>query len=329
MKVGVIGVGFVGTSCAKAMLLRGSCDEIVMIDVAENEARTEGTAYDLSHGAPLCGGTRLIPTLDYGLLGDADVVVVTAGKKEADLASGKAVDTRDVKGRLHLLGDNADTYEAVIPDVAGVAPDVPIIVVTDPPDPLADVAREFTKTNPIISTGTFLDSLRFRVQLGELLGCNANDIDAIVIGEHGTSQVYVWSSAQAGGEPVLDRARDVWEARGRAFDPIAFRSLVEKNVRFANIKIIKGTGASQHGIGIVTARIVEAMLGKARLREPVAVCHTDFDSDFDVTLSLPSIIDGDRIEVLKPAISPDESTALKASAAAIRDAFNDWQSKRR
>lgn len=274
MKVGIIGVGAVGTSCAKAMLLRGSCSEIVLLDL--NEARSRGVYADLSHGEVLCPPTQIRVGGFENLVG-AEVVVVTAGINEN---AGKAVDRDDALGRLRLLPANASIYEDIIPKIARVAPAALILVVTDPPDPLADVARRLTTTNPVLSSGTFLDSLRFRHQLGSRLGCHPSSINAMVIGEHGTSQVYVWSGATIGGESVLEHAiAKGWEAE-------RFKSEVEHAVRYANIDIIEGTGASQHGIGIVTARLVEAMLRDEGLIEPIGSLHPEFG----VTLSLPSVI---------------------------------------
>lgn len=306
MKVGIIGAGAVGAACAKAMLLRGSCHELVLLD--KDERRARGVAADLSHGAVLCPATRIEAGV-YADLADAAVVVVTAGINEQ---TGKAIDRGDRQGRLRLLPHNAEVYREVVPEIARVAPEVPILVVTDPPDPLADLTRQLTATNPILSSGTFLDTLRFRFQLARRLGCHAASVEALVLGEHGTSQVYVWSSARIGGVPVLELAA----AAGR--DEASFRREVEEAVKFANIDIIEGTGASQHGIGIVTARIVEAMLRDEGLVAPIGVRHERFGA----TLSLPSVIGrGGVKQVLDPALSPDEAAALEASAKAIRDAL--------
>jgi L-lactate dehydrogenase len=306
MKVGIIGAGAVGTACAKAMLLRGTCSDLALLDI--NERRLKGVVNDLTHGAVLCSPTRILAAA-YDDLADATVVVITAGINEM---AGRAIDRGDALGRLRLLPTNAAIYRDVVPRVAAVAPRVPILVVTDPPDPLADVARGLTSTNPIVSAGTFLDTLRFRVQIGRRLGCHPASVEALVIGEHGTSQVYVWSSARVGSSPVLE-----W-ARQSGLDPDAFRSDVEQSVRFANIDIIEGTGASQHGIGIVTARIVEAMLRDEQLVAPVGVYH----EQFGVTLSLPSVIDRTGVSrVIALPLSAEEGRALDASAKAIRDAL--------
>jgi L-lactate dehydrogenase len=308
MKVGIIGAGNVGTACAKAMLLRGSCHEIVLAD--RDERRALGVATDLSHGELLCPPTRLRAGGHDDLAGAA-VVVVTAGINEK---AGKATDRGDSLGRLRLLGPNATTYREIVPQVASVAPEAPILVVTDPPDPLADVARTLTTTNPVLSAGTFLDTLRFRLQVGRRLGCHPSSVEALVVGEHGTSQVYLWSSARIGGLPVLELAA----AEGR--DVAAFRTDVEQAVKYANIDIIEGTGASQHGIGIVTARIVEAVVRDEGLVAPIGV----FQDEYSVTLSLPGVIGRSGVsKVLTPEMSPEESEALAASAAAIARALEE------
>lgn len=306
MKVGIIGVGAVGTACAKAMLLRGSCHEIVLLDVDEPRAR--GVAADLSHAGVLCPATR-IRTGGYENLAGAELVVITAGINER---AGDAIDRGDKLGRLRLLPHNAKIFAEIVPRLSRVAPQAPILVVTDPPDPLADVARRFTRTNPVLSSGTFLDTLRFRLQVALRLDCHPASVDALVIGEHGTSQVYVWSSAQVGGAPVLELALQ----NGRA--AAEFQVEIEDAVRYANIDIIKGTGASQHGIGVVTARIVEAILRDEHLVVPIGALQ----AEFGVTLSLPSVVGrGGVSRVLKPALSARESRALEASAAAIAEAL--------
>jgi len=306
MKVGIIGVGAVGTSCAKSMLLRGSCHEIVLIDL--NGRRAQGVATDLSHGELLCPPTK-VRAGDYNDIADSSIVVIAAGINEQ---AGKAIDRDDNLGRLRLLPHNAKVYKKIMPKLIGHAPDATILVVTDPPDPLAEIALQFTTPNKVISAGTFLDSLRFRLQLARRLECHPSSVNALVIGEHGTSQVYVWSSAQFGGQSVLDYVAS------KKLNADNFRKDVERAVKYANIDIIEGTGASQHGIGIATARLVEAMLRNEGLVAPVGIHHPDFS----VTLSLPAIIKhGGISEVLKPRLSGQEKKALENSAKAITEAL--------
>lgn len=306
MKVGIVGAGFVGAACAKAMLLRGSCNHIVLNDIIAEKAK--GLANDLAHGELLCPATRIeAGPIDH--LSGSQVVVITAGINER---SGNAIDRKDKRGRLLLLPPNTTIYKEIIPQIEKVAPKAVILVVTDPPDALADVTRLLMKNAKIVSTGTFLDSLRFRLQIARRLNCRAASVDANVIGEHGTSQVYVWSAARVGGEKVLDLVK------ARQLDPVRFRVEVEESVKYANIEIIEGTGASQHGIGIVTARLVEAMLRDERLVAPVGT----YQLQYDVTLSLPSLIGSMGVaEVLIPTLEEEESHALAASAKALREAL--------
>lgn len=309
MKVGIIGVGNVGTSCAKAMLLRGSCQEIVLFDVAKRRAK--GIATDLSHGELLCPPTRIVDG-HYKDFADATIIIITAGINEQ---SGKATDKSDKLGRLRLLPHNANVYKDIIPRVAEVAPKATILVVTDPPDALAEVAQKLTATNPVISSGTYLDTLRFRIQLARRLKCHPASVNALVLGEHGTSQVYVWSTAQVGGEPILNYVR------AKKWNVKHFKAQIENAVRFANLGIIKGTGASQHGIGIVTARIVEAILRDERLVAPIGV----HQKKYRTTFSLPAVIgSGGVIKVLTPSLSSYENNALTKSANFIKMAFTIW-----
>lgn len=313
MKVGIIGVGAVGTACAKAMLLRGSCPEIVLLDV--NKQRAKGVATDLSHGGVLCPPAQ-IREGDYDDLADANIVVISAGKNEK---GGGATNRADPRGRLALLADNAEIYEKIVPNLVHLAPKATILVVTDPPEPLADVARgllnELGLRNQVLSSGTFLDTIRFRLQIARQLNCHPNSVEALVLGEHGTSQVYVWSSARVGGMSVLEHVRKCGE------DVDGFRAKVEKAVKFANIDIIEGTGASQHGIGIVTARLVEAMVQNEGLVSPIGI----FQEQFGVTLSVPAIIGrGGVSEVLEPELSTEEGIALAKSAGVIRQALDDY-----
>lgn len=328
MKVGIVGTGFVGAACAKAMLLRGSCREIVLLDkdvrrIKDNSTgktrtirRDRGVANDLSHGELLCAPTR-IWNGTYRNMADAGVIVITAGINEM---SGRAIDRGDVRGRLRLLEPNAKVYVDIVPRIVKFAPGVPILVVTDPPDPLADVARRIirkmkrTKKQPVLSAGTFLDTLRFRLQIARRFKCHPSSVDALVLGEHGTSQVYVWSSAQVGGERVLDRLKREKRDVGR------FRAEVEEAVKYANIDIIEGTGASQHGIGVVTARIVEAILRDERIIAPIGVRL----KRYGVTMSVPAVIGRGGVsqkDVLIPALRKSEEKALARSAKQIRDAL--------
>src|SRR6266478_8214596 len=178
---------------------------------------------------------------------------------------------------LRLLDKNAEVYHQVIPLINAAARDAVLLVVTDPPDPLAYLTRELAGHDRVLSTGTLLDSVRFRVHLGRKLKVASTDIEAQVLGEHGTSQIFHWSGARVGGVPISD-------ALGQCGHPHDddFRAGIEKEVRYANITIIEGIGASQYGIGMVCARIAEIVLRDERAVVPIGV----YNSKPGVTLSL-------------------------------------------
>ena len=297
MKVGVVGAGAVGTACMFAMALRGSAREIVLINRSHERAR--GAVTDLQYGAVLARPVSL-RAADYDELRGAAIVMITAGANEK---SGGATDRNDSAGRLNLLATNARVYRDVVPRIVAVAPDAILLVITDPPDPLADIARRIGGHDRVLSSGTFLDSLRFRWHLGNKLGLDPMSVEAQVVGEHGTSQVYLWSTAHVAGTAIAPDVR--------------IRHEVEQDVRFANISIIEGTGASQLGIGVVAARIVE-MIGRD---EGAVVPIGSYQDKFGVTLSLPSRLGRDGVtKVFMPAMTEDEARALDESAATLRRA---------
>src|ERR1019366_9663049 len=137
----------------------------------------------------------------YAELAGALLVIVTAGINEK---AGGATDRSDPAGRLKLLDTNAGVYRDIVARIVAVTPQALILVVTDPPDPLADLARRIAGHDRVLSTGTFLDTLRFRFHLARRLKVNPMYVEAQVVGEHGTSQVFLWSSACVGGKRITE-----------------------------------------------------------------------------------------------------------------------------
>src|ERR1700759_545571 len=223
MKIGIIGAGAVGAACAMATIMRGCASELVLVN--RDRERAKGMATDMGYGAPLSSTTRVTDG-DYSDLADAALVMVTVGVNEK---SGGATDRSDPAGRLRLLDRNAEVYRAVIPRINAAAPDAVLLVVTDPPDPLAWLTRELVRHDRVLSTGTLLDTLRFRVHLGRKLKVAPATIEAQVLGEHGTSQIFHWSGARVGGVPISD-ALGQWGVE----QDDDFRAGIEKEVRYAN-----------------------------------------------------------------------------------------------
>ncbi|MGA2891441.1 MAG: NAD(P)-binding domain-containing protein [Xanthobacteraceae bacterium] len=310
MKIGIIGTGTVGCACAMAAVNRGSAREIVLVNRTRKTA--EAVATDLRYGTPL-GPKVDITDGDYDALKGSGVVLLTAGVNEK---TGGATDRDDPQGRLRLLDKNAEIYRDIVPRIVRAAPEAVIVIVTDPPDPLADVARDAAREAggkaQVISAGTFLDSQRFKLHLGKHFGVDPTTVEAEVIGDHGTSQVFLWSSARVGGVPIATLLKQ----RGETLKGL--REAVEKEVRYANITIIEGHDASQYGIGIVSVRIAEMILRDERAAIPIGSPQ----KEFGVTLSLPSVVGrGGVIEVLQPELSDEERDGLQKSAKTMKDAL--------
>jgi len=306
MKLGIIGTGNVGCAIALAAVTRGSAREIVLVNRTRRTA--EAVATDLRYGIPLSPPAD-IKDGDFAALAGAGVVLITSGVNEK---TGGATDRNDPQGRLRLLDKNAAIYRDIVPQIVRAAPNAVLVAVTDPPDPLADIARKAAGHDRVLSTGTYLDSLRFRVHLGKHFGVDATSVEAQVIGDHGTSQVFLWSTARIAGVPLTELIKE----RGEKLDDI--RAQLEKDVRYANITIIEGHDASQYGIGIVSARIAEIVLRDERAAIPIG----SYQSEFGVTLSLPSVVGhAGVLEVMQPQLSPEERSALQRSAEGLKSAL--------
>src|SRR2546429_3172711 len=216
-----------------AALNRGSAREIVLVNRSRKTA--EAVATDMRYGTPLGPKVDIVDG-DYDGLKGAGIVLITAGINEK---AGGATDRSDPQGRLRLLDKNAEIYRDIVPQIVRAAPRSVILVVTDPPDPLADIARARAGHDRVLSTGTFLDSLRVRVHLAEHFDVDANQVEAQVVGEHGVSQVFLWSSARIGGVPISTLV----EQRRETLDML--RKQIELSVRYGDITIIEGNDASQ------------------------------------------------------------------------------------
>jgi len=306
VKVGVVGAGAVGAATVLSLIQRGGMfRELVVLDL--DRKRAEGVAVDMRYATPLAP-TVDVRAGDYDALAGAELVIITAGVNEK---AGGATDRADPEGRRRLLDTNAEVYRDVVPKVVAATPDAVLMVVTDPPDPLADLTRRLAGHDRVFSTGTLIDSLRFRVHLAERLHIRPRDVQAMVVGEHGTSEVLLWSSARVSGIPVLDLLRD-------GDQPIdEMKERIENDIRYANITIIEGTGASQYGIGAVSARLAEAVLRDEGAVLPVAA----YSPAYDVTLSLVSVLGAGGVQrMYEPAMTGEERAALERSAGVLRDA---------
>jgi L-lactate dehydrogenase len=304
MKVGIVGAGQVGSSAAYAMVLRGAASEVVLADT--NEKLAGAHAEDILHATPFSNPVR-VTAGPVAALDGADVVVLTAG-----------VGQKPGETRLDLLQRNADVFRATIPAVRAAAPDALLLVATNPVDVMTQVATRVAGLPPerVIGSGTILDTARFRALLGEHLDVAPHSVHAYVLGEHGDSEVLVWSGADVGGVPLDKMAREC----GREVSP-AVRSRVDEAVRRAAYRIIAGKGATYHGIGAGLSRVVEAIRDDERAVLTVCTITAECQGVRDVALSLPRVIGARGAErTLTPELDGEERAALERSATILKEA---------
>jgi len=304
MKVGVVGCGFVGSSGAYAMALKGTPSEIVLVDL--NKKLAQGQAEDILHATPFSHPVRVMAG-DYPLLANAGVVILACG-----------VNQRPGETRLQLLERNVEVFKKVIPQVLQFAPEALLLVVSNPVDAITQVVTKLSGIKPgkVIGSGTLLDTARFRALLGEHLGVAPVSVHAYVLGEHGDSEVLVWSSAKVGGVPIQDFARQmgVGLTEERKLE-------IDDGVRHAAYRIIENKGATYYGIGAGIAQIVQAIRDDERRVLTVSSLTTGVEAFEGICLSLPRVVGLKGVLTeLRPDLSIEEQQSLQKSADILKEA---------
>lgn len=296
--VGIIGTGWVGSSVAISTLHAGVAAEVLLHDVRADVA--EGDAMDLAHGAPFYPPAS-VRTASIEEMRGCGAVVVTAGR------GGRPNETR-----LDLLRDNAAIVRDIGAKLAGFGGI--IVMVTNPVDVLTAVMTVASGLPPsrVIGTGTMLDTARLRQILGQELGIDPRSVHAQVVGEHGDSEVVLWSGAHVGGMAL--RSWPGWT--GERETDIATR------VRTAAYEIIRRKGATNHAIGLVTAALLKYMLRGDRRVLTVSRMQDGACGIEGVALSLPAIVDArGAVHVVEPEMSAGERERLHSSADVLRKAL--------
>lgn len=301
-KVAVIGCGFVGSASAFALMQSGLFSQMVLID--SNKDKAEGEALDIAHGVPFAKPMQIWAG-DYDDIADAAVVVVTAG------ANQKPGETR-----LDLVAKNVEIFKSIMPEIKKVDFQGILLIVANPVDVLTYVAQKLTglPENRVFGSGTVLDTARLRYLISERLHVDARSVHAAIIGEHGDSEMAVWSSANVGGVPL----RDVWSMKGlKSFDD-SLRQ-IEDDVKNSAYTIISKKKATYYGIAMSVVRICEAIVREEDSILPVSsIQHGNYGIS-DVALSMPAIVGSDGVEALMPiSLSSEEWKELKASADTLR-----------
>lgn len=302
-KVGLVGTGMVGSSFAYALMQRGLANELVLIDA--DHARAEGEAMDLNHGLPFVRPMR-IAAGDYPQLAGCEVVVIAAGANQ-----------RPGETRLDLLQRNAAVFRAIVPQVVAANPAGLIVIATNPVDILTQISIEIAglPAGRVIGSGTILDTARFRYLLGEHYGVDSRSVHAYIIGEHGDSELALWSLANIAGANL----RDFAGTNGRSYDQAAMDRIFEQT-RTAAYEIIKRKHATYYAIGLGLLTIVEAIL---RDQHTVLTISSPIHGSYGVegiSLSLPTIVGRQGVEgVLALPLSDTELDAFQRSAQLLQE----------
>jgi L-lactate dehydrogenase len=302
VKVGIVGAGFVGAAAANALVLRGIPTEIVLVDLDEERAVAE--AADVAHVTPFASPVR-VDAGGYGDLAGSRVVVVTAGAAQS---SGES--------RLDLLTRNAGIVTSVVADVLRHAPGALLLIATNPVDVMTSVAERCAAeaglpAGHVLGTGTMLDTARFRQVVAATIGVDVSHVHAYVVGEHGDSEVLVWSSLDVAGRPLAEFA----SAMGGSFTD-EDRSRIEDEVVNAAARIIRAKGATYYGVAAVIARAVEVVLRDRRSILTVSATSPEHGC----ALSLPRLVSGEGV-VRELGVSMDdgERARLDRSADVLRE----------
>jgi L-lactate dehydrogenase len=302
-RVAVVGAGNVGATFAYALLLSGLASEIVLIDA--NRAKAEGEAMDLAHTEPFTHTTNIWA----GELADcagAAVTVVAAGSNQ------KSAD----ETRLGLLKRNAAIFKSIVPEIARANPNGIIVVATNPVDILTYASWKFSGLPPerVIGSGTILDTARFRHLLSRHFGVDPRSVHAYIIGEHGDSEVPVWSLANIAGL----RLPAFCAAQGLQFREDAMTDIFTRT-RDAAYHIIKRKGATFYAVAAGLMRICEAILRNQNTVLSVSSLVRDYYGISDVCFSLPTIVNCTGVQsVLHLELSADEAAALRHSAEVLK-----------
>lgn len=309
-KVSVIGAGNVGAALAYTLVLLNTCVTVVLF--ARTLSKAEGEAWDIEDTIPLLSEMDVLPTNQYEDLAGSDVIVVTVGAP-----------SKEGQTRLDMLGRNVDIIRSTMQELDRVAPDALVIVVSNPVDVLTRIAIATSSRpeNLILGSGTVLDTARLRYQLGKQLNVDKQDVHIYVIGEHGDSELAVWSSAFVGGIPLNKFPLPA----GTSLEQIKqdYTELTRKR----GYAIIERKGSTSYGVATVVAKLINTILRDEKKIFTVSVkADASYGIGSEVVLGLPCVISQQGIErkLLLPR-NAEEQRLLETSATKLNEAYNSLQ----
>ncbi len=301
-KCAVIGCGNVGATTAYTLMQSGLFSELVLIDADEKKAR--GEAEDIAHGLPFHQPMSIYQG-GYSDISDASLVIITAGAAQ-----------RTGESRIELVHRNANIFSSIVDELVRIRACGIILVVSNPVDVLTYVTlvRSRFPKNRVIGSGTVLDTARLKQLVGERLGVDSRNVHTFIIGEHGDSEVAVFSSANISGVDLSLFCRECCDE----CDPRGFSSLFE-DVRDAAYRIIAAKGATYYAIAEAVRRIAGAIVRDEHTILPVSTVADGHYGIEGVCIGLPCIIGRNGIEqVLEIPLNGDEERRLRQSAESLR-----------
>ena len=301
-KVAVIGCGFVGSASAFALMQSGLFSEMVLIDADQKKA--EGEAMDISHGEAYARPMHIYAG-NYDDIADAAIIVITAGANQ-----------KEGETRLDLVQKNVGIFKSIIPQIAARNYQGILLVVANPVDILTYTALKLSglPESRVIGSGTVLDTARLREILGNHLGVDSRSVHAFIIGEHGDSEIPVWSTANVAGVPI----NKFCEMRGH-FEHAAAMKKIADEVKNSAYEIISRKKATYYGVAMAVKRICEAIIRDEKSVLPVSNMMHGAYGIKGITLSIPAIVGKNGVELQMPiSLDGNEALALKASADLLK-----------
>ncbi|HXZ40504.1 MAG TPA: L-lactate dehydrogenase [Terriglobales bacterium] len=302
-RVAIVGMGNVGATFAYALLLSGLAAEIVLIDA--NRAKAEGEAMDLNHAVPFTHPTKVWAG-DYPDCAGAVVTVLAAGAAQSPGET-----------RLELIKRNAAIWRSIVPQVAKNNTGGILLIATNPVDVLTYAAWKLSglPSQRVIGSGTILDTARFRYLLSQHLGVDARSVHAYIIGEHGDSEVPVWSLANIAGM----RLPEFYKTQGLPYDPLVMEDIF-RQTRDAAYRIIERKGATYYAVAAGLMRLTQAILRNQKTVLSVSSLIADYYGLNDVCFSLPTVVDRGGVEqVLRLELDTAEIERLRRSAQVLME----------
>lgn len=302
-KVGIIGTGFVGMAAAYSIFQQKLARELILVD--QNRSKAEGEALDMMHGQSLVGRCS-VQAGDYADLQGSGLIVICAGISQSGAD----------ESRLELLQKNIRIFKDIADKLDHYAPDALLLIASNPVDILTQ-AMQCLSQRPrklVIGTGTFLDTSRFRTLLAEYYEVSPRSVHAYILGEHGDSEVPLWSSASIGGLPILNNT-----INGKPFDTSRMDDLFQQ-VKRAAYQIIDKKGHTNWAIGLVIASIIRSIKEDQRRILPITVrLNGEYGID-RICLSLPAIVGLNGVErYILPELSQAELKGIQVSAKTLQE----------